>query len=908
MSTRPIDRVLTALRHHGCQPKRCGNGWVAKCPAHDDRHASLSIAEGDDGRVLLCCHAGCRPDEVLRALGLTWRDLHPAQDGPGRTPRLRNNQRDTRTPQTFQTAQEAVAHLEHRHGKRSASWTYYNVQSEPVGVVLRWDNPNGKEIRPVSRHPDGWRISAMPEPRPLYRLRELLATPQNTWIWVVEGEKAADALATCGLCATTSAGGAKAAHKTDWTPLAGRRVVVLPDADDAGERYAEDVSRLTLAAGATDVRILRLREHASGLPPGGDLADVLADERWCGLPLGDAAEPADLGRLLEDLAAGCPVETVLMAQPTADTEDITPRPTIPEWEAFPVHVLPAPVREFTEAAANSIGCDASMVALPLLAVLARCIGNRRTVQLHEDWTEPAVIWAAVIAPSGTRKSPAFDVAVRVLERRQDAADLEYGEAMRRYEAELRAKSPESAAEPPQPPRCEQYILTDTTLEALAIQLSEQSDGVLMACDELTAWVESFNQYRGGRGSDVGHWLACWRARSLRIRRKYGTQRIHIPRAAVSIVGGIQPEIFRRALSREHLHDGLCARLLVAMPPDDRDPVWGRVRIGRARSEALERVVDGLLNLPGDTGPRGPEPRRMGLDHEAERLFIEFFYAHRRAMRHMDEDLRMAASKLEAYAARFALLFACVRGVWAGGDPATIDHTSMAAGIELSQWFLREAERAYSLFHETREDKETRQLAEWIERRGGAVTARDLYCQGPRQFRGKASEAEQALDALVRAGCGVWEIPQVHQGGGRPTRVFRLQNSWMRNQNPKKTRESEGFDSAASDSGGGASPSEPSPTAPAPPAEKGGLGGQAQATKHWVFRVSGDEPERTLLSPDPWVAGRPPPPRNANEHAPPPEDTVTEANRRFLEAAAADDDMFPSKDDDLDVLLDGVGWV
>ncbi len=52
------------------------NRWQALCPAHTDRSPSLSIAEGQDGRVLLHCFAGCEPDAILRALGLTWADMN----------------------------------------------------------------------------------------------------------------------------------------------------------------------------------------------------------------------------------------------------------------------------------------------------------------------------------------------------------------------------------------------------------------------------------------------------------------------------------------------------------------------------------------------------------------------------------------------------------------------------------------------------------------------------------------------------------------------------------------------------------------------------------------------------------------------------------------------------------------
>src|SRR5439155_13141943 len=54
---------------------RSGAGYSARCPAHDDRAASLSIGTGEDGRVLLCCHAGCATEAVVSVLGLDMRDL-----------------------------------------------------------------------------------------------------------------------------------------------------------------------------------------------------------------------------------------------------------------------------------------------------------------------------------------------------------------------------------------------------------------------------------------------------------------------------------------------------------------------------------------------------------------------------------------------------------------------------------------------------------------------------------------------------------------------------------------------------------------------------------------------------------------------------------------------------------------
>src|SRR5262245_12059010 len=61
----PLELVLARL------PKvsKSGGGWLALCPAHDDRLPSLSIKQGD-GKVLLWCHAGCKFDAIVVALGL----------------------------------------------------------------------------------------------------------------------------------------------------------------------------------------------------------------------------------------------------------------------------------------------------------------------------------------------------------------------------------------------------------------------------------------------------------------------------------------------------------------------------------------------------------------------------------------------------------------------------------------------------------------------------------------------------------------------------------------------------------------------------------------------------------------------------------------------------------------------
>jgi hypothetical protein len=288
----PVELVLSKLT----QAKRDGKGWMARCPAHNDRRPSLCITTGDDGRALVHCHAGCTPEAVVSALGLTLADLMPA-NGVRSSRRARSmparkrepDERSQKNRRAHPTADDAIADMEQRHGPSSARWTYRDAAGEPVGVIVRWDTPAGKDIRPVSRTAKGWTVEGMPEPRPLYRLPELLARPDER-VYVTEGEKAADAAASIGLLATTSPHGADSASKADWRPLAGREVVILPDNDDAGQRYARDVvSILVKLNPAARVKIVDLPD----LPVKGDIYD------W--LEVHDASEPQALRARVEAL-------------------------------------------------------------------------------------------------------------------------------------------------------------------------------------------------------------------------------------------------------------------------------------------------------------------------------------------------------------------------------------------------------------------------------------------------------------------------------------------------------------------------------------------------------------------------------------------------------------------------------
>ncbi len=229
------------------------NEVMVHCCAHDDPNPSLSITD-QGGKLLVKCFAGCDQAAVIEALKA--RSLWPASS---------NGSDGNGVPQDWK-------------GKpRTGLWEYRDLNGSLLGLVARFDGQDGKDVVPFFKRDGGkWKAGAAPAPRPLYGLHKL---PGHQGLVIVcEGEKATDAaqiLAPDCACLTWP-GGSNAAKKADFTPLAGRNVVIWPDADEPGLKAARDVAEACRKAGAESVQVMAIPAGKSG---GWDAADALA-EGW----------------------------------------------------------------------------------------------------------------------------------------------------------------------------------------------------------------------------------------------------------------------------------------------------------------------------------------------------------------------------------------------------------------------------------------------------------------------------------------------------------------------------------------------------------------------------------------------------------------------------------------------------
>lgn len=241
--------IVAALDAHGIKPAGEGR-WMAKCPAHNDRSPSLSVTRGTGGKALVHCHAGCPVESVVSALGLEISALFD------------------------ETREEVKERLPPDQWPITATYTYENSEGEPVFRVLRrTSEDSGRKTFRQQRFVDGkWLPGLDGVTRVLYGLPRILEAPADAVVFIAEGERDVDALTSLGAYATTNAGGAG-----NWEPhlsesLRGRKVVILPDNDKAGETHATKV-KAALEGIAASVKIVRL----PGLREKGDVSDWIGE-------------------------------------------------------------------------------------------------------------------------------------------------------------------------------------------------------------------------------------------------------------------------------------------------------------------------------------------------------------------------------------------------------------------------------------------------------------------------------------------------------------------------------------------------------------------------------------------------------------------------------------------------------
>jgi hypothetical protein len=461
----------------------------------------------------------------------------------------------------------------------------------------------------------------------------------------------------------------------------------------------------------------------------------------------------------------------LQGQAEAFEPSIATPPSTPVLP-FPVEVFPEVIATLITQGAAALPCPPDLIGVPMLAVLGTAIGTSYEVEMKQGWTEGPRIYSGVIALPGDKKSPAEKLATQPLHRLQaqhgaafEQQKLQHDLAMFVYEVELAdwrgkrrkkadSKQPEGTKQPPpakpEAPTMEQLLTVDATVEALASILHSNPRGVLMERDELTGWVRSMNQYKGGKGSDRQMWLSFWNGASVVINRKGRPDPLVLSNPFVCVTGGLTPDCLDDLVDVRGREDGFLPRILLAYP----DPVpltYTHATITSAVQSTYEDLINNLLKLGQDT-PNHTTVTTFTTDGRAALItFLNELYERCNSV-DCPAYLRHVIAKLEAYTGRFALILQLCRYVSGNSRTDNIEPESVRGAAELIRYFLSHTERIYPRLRTTEQDKQVEAAVRWIDAHGGRVSARDVQRHKVAGVK-TATQAKALLFALEDRGYG-----------------------------------------------------------------------------------------------------------------------------------------------------------
>jgi hypothetical protein len=759
----PAATVIEALKRGGFDPQAAGkNKWESRCPAHDgDRH-NLSISKGDDGRVLLHCHAhDCPAEAIVRALGLTLADLFASQSqGTGSS--------NSKAPPGYLTADLAIEatarhlrwQLKRNPGPLTGRWDYHDADGNLVAMVVRYDPPEvKKQYRPIHRDvaTGRWKLKDPPGPWPLYRLPELDGAAR---VWFLEGEKCCDLARSLGLAATTTAHGALSPHKTDLAPLAGRGVVLLPDRGQAGEDYAQALLELLADLDPRPVvKIVRLSVVCNG-------DDI---EQWLAEVVPNSWEPEQCRAELERLAAAAPVEDLDAARDTVEEEDEDGWMPLrfhepPSPLPFPIEVFPEPLQSYCREVANTTRAPIDFVGSAMLAVGGAAIGQSVNLRLSRTWAEAPLLYMILVARSGRTKSPVIRIVRRPLRITDERLRKESREAHDRWLETKKLHDKDSKNNPtpgPEPPQL-RAVVDDVTRASLIIVLNENPRGVLADPKEATGWVNSFNEFNSGKGRDRQFWLCNYDCEPVQSDRKGGRESIDVPFPFCAVLASTTPAMLNSLKEERGREDGFLERIAFTFPDVAAFPSqhWTEADL----SEASERVwLDVVARLHGtemfwDAETERHRPWFVFLTEGAKAEWVQWFDEHADEMSAPDfcEAHDGAWAKMKGRAGRFALIisrfrWACSPATEASSKPGPVDVVDVQAAVKLVDYSKSHLLRVYHEMTGGVGSRHAKVILDWIRRKRLIAFREADVREDLRHFRDNARDLAEGLKALENAG-------------------------------------------------------------------------------------------------------------------------------------------------------------
>ena len=407
---------------------------------------------------------------------------------------------------------------------------------------------------------------------------------------------------------------------------------------------------------------------------------------------------------------------------------------------FPVKIFAQPVQEIITATNESLDYPFDFVGSAILYSASIGIGSTYRVRVKKAWTEPAIIYLAILGRPGTNKSHPLAWALSPIHKKDAQSYRLYEEQMRYFkEAEQMSKSErdEDGIGELVKPYWIKSLLSDFTPEALVEVHKHNLRGIGIYVDELASWYKSFGRY--SKGAEAEFWLSAFNASPVCVDRK-GSEPTYISNPFISVIGTMQPSVLMELASGNRSSNGFMDRLLFSYDEDIKTPYWSEKELPDDIPMLWSSIIENLFKYQHIKDEEGKlKSNILDFSKEAKGILYSWQKGFIDEVNTLDNDILSGLySKLSVYCIRFALILEVLDNAIRGDEPRQINTKAVEGAIELVGYFKAKAIKVRSIT-----DQSMQPIDSYSKQH------RDLYDSLSKEFETKEMNEKAKEYALTR---------------------------------------------------------------------------------------------------------------------------------------------------------------